>query len=440
MKSIITLITSLILLIPASGQGQWETTNVVLEVPIMRGEAAGDDGQMLKTKFASSSSVDRFMVVGDFHHYSPSPDFSQTMLYEFAIAAIEEEVDFIFFTGDLIVRGFDSPEKEDLVLKDWRFVLDTLYYHNIKVYACRGNNDVSSGKAWDSLFSGTMSFPQNGPEIEKNITYAVEYDNLLFISLDQYTDYHKINQVWLDDLLATTTREHIFAAGHEPAFKLLHTNCMGAFPEDRNQFWESLTDAGAKAFFCGHDHFYDHAIIDDGDGNPDNDIHQVITGTGGGGFHSDAIYDGDNGRWTPHRLFHEEEIGYVLVKVNGAELEMTWKHRIGQNIFGDGGDTFIFSPGTTNVQELQPGDEYLVNYPNPFQISTTITYQLLATSEVELSVYDISGRKVTTLVNERQLSERYEVEWNTEGMNPGIYFCELKTAQGSQVMKMVLID
>ena len=118
------------------------------------GWAVGDNSLILKTKY-TSTSVNRFMVVGDPHHYSPSPDFRQTMLYELTLAAIEEEVDFIFFTGDLAIRGFDTPAEEDSVLKDWRFVLDTLEHHNIKVFACRGNNDISSRQAWDSLFSGT---------------------------------------------------------------------------------------------------------------------------------------------------------------------------------------------------------------------------------------------------------------------------------------------
>jgi len=392
-----------------------------------------------KTIYSSSSTVNQFMVVGDLHHSSPSSDLSQSMLYELTLAAIKEEVDFVFFTGDLGLKVFESPSVEDSVLKDWRFALDTLLDHNIRVYACRGNVDTGGREVWDSLFLGIYSFPMNGPEMEKNLTYAIVYDNLLFVSLDQYTDAHKINQLWLDSLLSTTTREHIFAAGHEPAFKLLNPNCMDKFPEERNRFWESLTDAGAKVYFSGHDHFYDHVIMVDGDSNPDNDLHQVIAGTGGGSIFSDSEYNGDNGRWTPERQFHEGEFGYVLVELNGAEVEMTWKHRISQNIFDDGGDSYIFTTGTTSLRETQQRNEFLLNYPNPFHSSTTISYRLQVTGNVELSIFDLSGRKAATLVDEVKPADKYEVEWDAQGMQPGIYFCEMRTGQRRQVMKMILI-
>lgn len=76
------------------------------------------------------------------------------------------------------------------------------------------------------------------------------------------------------------------------------------------------------------------------------------------------------------------------------------------------------------------------NYPNPFKSRTIISYQLPSISYVEISIYDLSGTKVATLVNERQAAGRYDIEWNANGMNPGIYFCELNFGQGRLVSKM----
>jgi predicted phosphodiesterase len=362
----------------------------------------------------------RFIVVSDQHIYSPSQDFSQTIMYEITMAAIDEQVDFIFLTGDLTIRKPVDSTQTDTVLRDWRFVLDTLNNHDIKVFACRGNNDISSEATWDSLFAGDFAFPSNGPETELNRTYAIEYNNILFISLDQYFESHRINQEWLNEILATNTKPHVFAAGHEPAFKLVNTSCMGAYPEERNIFWESLAEAGAKIFFCGHDHFFDHAIIKDSTGVSNIEIHQVIVGTGGGSLFSDSEYDGDNGRWIPTRIFHENNYGYILVEVNDLEARMTWKHRTGQNIFEDGGDSYTFS--STSIDTNLPGNNILRAYPNPFTHSTTLLFNNPSGDSYTLRIMDLSG-KICRIVENIHTSE-YVLEKGN--LKEGFCFVELR--------------
>ncbi len=393
-------------------------------------------------------TITRFMVVGDLHHYSPSTNIQETMLCEIMQAAIAEQVDFIFLCGDLVISGFGDPTTEDSVLKDWRFVLDTLRQHDIRLFACRGNND-GSRDAWDSLFTGDFSFPSNGPENEKNVTYALIYDNILFIAMDQYVDYCKINQTWLDEILAQNIKPHIFVAVHEPAFKLLHANCMAAYPQERDSCWESLVNAGVKIFFCGHDHFYDHTIIDDSDGNPDNDIHQVIVGTGSYS-HSDAQYDGDNGVWAPLRLFHEETNGYTLIEIDEAEVKLTWKHRISQNVFENGGDSCIIS--TIPAENLKVTKNFLLlqNYPNPFNPSTMIKFQIpnppaggsafwRDPNIVTLEIYNLLGQKVATLVDKELNTGTYMTYWNATGLASGVYLYRLQAGNYSKTKKLILL-
>jgi hypothetical protein len=59
--------------------------------------------------------------------------------------------------------------------------------------------------------------------------------------------------------------------------------------------------------------------------------------------------------------------------------------------------------------------------------------------EVELSMRDLTGREVATLVKEKQPAGSHEVEWNTEGIKPGICFCELKAGQSRKITKMILL-
>jgi hypothetical protein len=79
------------------------------------------------------------------------------------------------------------------------------------------------------------------------------------------------------------------------------------------------------------------------------------------------------------------------------------------------------------------------NYPNPFNPSTMISYQLPMTSEVELSIYNILGQKVQTLVLEKQNAGNLQVEWDASGFSSGIYYYKIEAGEFQDVKKMVLL-
>ncbi len=68
----------------------------------------------------------------------------------------------------------------------------------------------------------------------------------------------------------------------------------------------------------------------------------------------------------------------------------------------------------------------LQNYPNPFNPSTTIKYELPRASQVNLSVYDVLGRQVSVLVNERRNAGVHEVKFDASGLSSGMYFYRLQ--------------
>ncbi len=79
------------------------------------------------------------------------------------------------------------------------------------------------------------------------------------------------------------------------------------------------------------------------------------------------------------------------------------------------------------------------NYPNPFNPSTIIGYQLPANSHVTLKVYDVLGRDVQTLVDERQSAGSHTVTFNAARLASGVYFYQL-TAAGVTIAKKMLIE
>jgi photosystem II stability/assembly factor-like uncharacterized protein len=79
------------------------------------------------------------------------------------------------------------------------------------------------------------------------------------------------------------------------------------------------------------------------------------------------------------------------------------------------------------------------NYPNPFNPSTTIRYNLPRAGVVRLAVYDVMGREVEMLVNERQAAGSYEATFDGSRFASGVYFCSLKSGNFSETIKLLLI-
>ena len=79
------------------------------------------------------------------------------------------------------------------------------------------------------------------------------------------------------------------------------------------------------------------------------------------------------------------------------------------------------------------------NYPNPFNPLTTIEYQLPKQNHVDLSIYNMLGQKVTTLVLKKQTAGNYKVRWDAGGFAGGVYFYKLTAGEYGVVKKMILL-
>ena len=84
------------------------------------------------------------------------------------------------------------------------------------------------------------------------------------------------------------------------------------------------------------------------------------------------------------------------------------------------------------------------NYPNPFNPSTDLRYDLSVGSFVRAAVYDISGRLIKKLVSSQQTAGQKIITWsgtNDKGgaVSGGIYFCVIEAGNARQVIKMMLV-
>jgi hypothetical protein len=96
------------------------------------------------------------------------------------------------------------------------------------------------------------------------------------------------------------------------------------------------------------------------------------------------------------------------------------------------------------VAEATPAASLEQNFPNPFSPSTRIRFNLAGAGPVRLSVYDVAGRLVTRLLDERRRAGEHEADWDGrdargELVAAGVYFCRLEHAGASESRPMILL-
>jgi photosystem II stability/assembly factor-like uncharacterized protein len=178
---------------------------------------------------------------------------------------------------------------------------------------------------------------------------------------------------------------------------------------------------------------------------------KVLNGTGTSFAGSYFTYDTST-VFTRTYTFKSTDYGLTWITKNFSSSNlMTGCSLIDQNnFFMCGGDFFntaviLKSTNGGNVYINQTGSEIPAefslsqNYPNPFNPKTIIRFQIKDSRFVTLKIFDILGKEIATLVNEKQSPGTYEVTFDGSGLNSGIYFYKLQADNFSEIKKMVLI-
>jgi spore germination protein YaaH len=104
-----------------------------------------------------------------------------------------------------------------------------------------------------------------------------------------------------------------------------------------------------------------------------------------------------------------------------------------------------FDGTRTELEEIEvetgiPFDFFLYqNHPNPFNPSTKIKFETNRSQHIDISVYDILGRKTAQLINEEKAAGFYEVVFDASSLPGGVYFYQMKTAGFTSTKKMIII-
>jgi Secretion system C-terminal sorting domain len=159
----------------------------------------------------------------------------------------------------------------------------------------------------------------------------------------------------------------------------------------------------------------------------------LFAGTSGDGVYLSTNY-GDN--WS------EVNDGLTSLSLNalavygsylyaGGDVSGVWRRPLSEMI-----------TGIEDEQNRLPGSfSLLQNYPNPFNPTTNIQFTLKNSQFVRLTVYDVLGNKITTLVNEEKPAGSYNVEFTIKNvqLSSGVYYYQLKAGDYSETKKMLLL-
>lgn len=95
--------------------------------------------------------------------------------------------------------------------------------------------------------------------------------------------------------------------------------------------------------------------------------------------------------------------------------------------------------GVTDEAAIPTEFNLYQNYPNPFNPSTTISFDLPNSEFVSLTIYDVLGKQVTTLVNEFKNAGRYDIRFEANRLSSGMYFYKISAGNFNQIKKFILM-
>jgi len=172
-------------------------------------------------------------------------------------------------------------------------------------------------------------------------------------------------------------------------------------------------------------------LVFDMDINPEGDLLFVATAVGPYAYVDSlnewidivGVYAPDQTYWT---------VEYVPI------LKTARFGTYGRGIWDFKVESFTSVKNEKDVSQV-PGDFHLSNYPNPFNPTTTIRYDIPEASNVTLTIYNMNGQIIERLIDQKQEPGSYSVNWNAGNVSTGAYICQIQADGFQQVKKMLLI-
>ncbi len=179
------------------------------------------------------------------------------------------------------------------------------------------------------------------------------------------------------------------------------------------------------------------------DANPESNIqaYWIYRSDDGGPYLKVGSVNGNTHSFIDDNVNYTKPIWEVTIKYKILARNTLGKNSAFSNIvetFGEPG--IFFKSNNHNKNSLSKPISYNIrNYPNPFNPTTTIEYQIPEKSHVIIRVYNTLGEEVTTLLNGEKEAGYYNVSFDASHLPSGLYLCKLTVGNYTKVRKMMLL-
>lgn len=304
--------------------------------------------------------------------------------------------------ADWIKEFFTENEKEVIV--------------KLPFFNAPGNHEGWDTNAW--AFTQSPLSPSG-----TQAYYSFDYGDMHVLVINNQVSYSpgSPQYIFAATDLASSNKKWKIVASHNPAY------CSGGHGEDsvmiamaQNIFVPNHVDL----LISGHSHFYQHNFV--------SPIHYMVIGSAGAPLYNPttASYTVKSVKDYCWGIFDVTPTSFYLRVFNNNNSLLDSLRLIKVN-------AIRYSEKNVSKFKLYP------NYPNPFNPATKIKFDVpLLTGgkeKVILSVTDILGRNVDTLINDYLKPGSYEVEWNGSNFPSGVYFCKLEAGSFSKTRKITLV-
>ena len=306
-----------------------------------------------------------------------------------------------------------------------------------------------SGSTWSSIGAGLSSFGSLGGCVSSGGA-LIAADSRLYRSLDNGDSWTQVD---------TALGNFVGFSGLYTMGSTLFAYGLGvASSTDDGATWK-WADSGIAAYFGVAGFTSVGSTLFAGGGYP-NRVYKstngganwaTVTALPSGGSTSQLLGLGnDLFACSPNNgIFISKNLGVSWTKISAGLPNSNYLYSLaiynGMMYAGTSGNSVWKRPlsDVTSVEEFHTAlpEEFSLgqNYPNPFNPSTSIGFRIRTAENVHLAVFDVLGREVATLVNERLIPGTYRASWNAAGFSSGAYFYRLRAGAQTETKAMMLV-